>query len=66
MTKKRKLITDEVVEDIDWLEKIEIETHCPAKWRFLDLETGEIWVWDVDNHMFKRAKGISVTSPEEE
>ena len=25
--------------------KITIETKVPSKWRFVDLETGEVWAW---------------------
>ena len=32
---------------------IEIKTHCPKKWAFVDTETGE--VWGHDGHHFVRA-----------
>jgi len=25
---------------------IRIETNVPSKWRFVDLETGDVWRWD--------------------
>ena len=26
--------------------KITIETRVPSKWRFVDLETGDVWLWN--------------------
>lgn len=26
--------------------RLEIITHVPSKWRFVDLETGDIWRWE--------------------
>jgi hypothetical protein len=35
--------------------KIEINSKVPSKWRFVDLETGDIWKWDEGNNTFMRA-----------
>ncbi len=32
----------------DKLHEITIKTHVPEKWRFVDLETGDIWQWIPD------------------
>jgi hypothetical protein len=62
MSVKRKLINDEIVEDLDESVEIKINTYCPDKYRLVDLETGETWQWDTDLKMFRRADGISVMS----
>ena len=31
---------------------ITISTRVPSKWRFVDLETGEIWRWDEGKAQF--------------
>ncbi|MEI2697009.1 MAG: hypothetical protein V9E94_01225 [Microthrixaceae bacterium] len=33
---------------------VSLQTRCPAKWAFVDLETGEIWIHD-KTHGFVRA-----------
>lgn len=40
---------------------ISINTRVPSKWRFVDLETGDIWKWD--GATFKRSEEgeISIT-----
>lgn len=40
------------------IHRITIETRVPSKWRFCDLETGQIWMWEDDK--FKTAQDISV------
>ena len=30
------------------LVRIVIETRVPSKWRFVDLETGDVWKWEPD------------------
>lgn len=45
--KKRKLITGKRVQDAS-SEAVLIHTRCPAKWACADLETGEVWRWDVE------------------
>lgn len=38
--------------------EITIKTHVPGKWRFVDLETGDIWKWDeVENKFTKPLTG---------
>ncbi len=37
---------------------ITIFTKVPSKWRFVDLETKDIWEWDEKESIFKRAKII--------
>jgi hypothetical protein len=36
---------------------IPIRTRKPAKWRFVDTETGEVWRWDVAAGTFVRDEG---------
>lgn len=38
------------------LVRIVIETRVPSKWRFVDLETGDVWRWDELLGRFQRAK----------
>jgi hypothetical protein len=59
--------------------EIPIRTHKPDKWRFVDLETGDIWKWDEKEYPgndltagypmrtghFSRAKDIKVEKIEE-
>lgn len=42
----RKLRDGSLVPELPGLVKIELTTHCPAKWAMVDLETGEVWVHD--------------------
>jgi len=34
---------------------ITISTKVPSKWRFVDLETKDIWVWDEKENKFIKA-----------
>ena len=34
---------------------ISINTRVPSKWRFVDLETGDVWKWN--GTTFKRSEG---------
>lgn len=38
----RRLVTGKTVEDTD-RRVLEIHTNSPQKWRFVDLETGQVW-----------------------
>jgi hypothetical protein len=60
--KNRKLLTDEIVPSLTHAEKITIYTSCPDKWRFVDLETGDIWKWDHQTKQFKRADQMSIVA----
>ena len=39
---------------------ITIHTKVPGKWRFVDLETGDIWRWDNAKKSLVRASDITV------
>lgn len=41
------------------MEKLSINTRVSSKWRFVDLETGDIWKWD--GRMFLQADDGLVT-----
>jgi hypothetical protein len=41
------------------MQKLSINTRVPSKWRFVDLETGDIWKWD--GRMFRHADDDLVT-----
>lgn len=43
---QRKRFQKEREVNRDKLVTISINTHVPSKWRFTDLETGEIWRWE--------------------
>lgn len=34
--------------------EITIKTRVPSKWRFVDLETGDVWKWDELENKFKK------------
>jgi hypothetical protein len=53
MKKIRELMTGDAVPSLDHPEKITIHTHCPDKWRFLDLETGQSWMWNRTTKQFE-------------
>jgi hypothetical protein len=40
---------------------IAINTHNPIKWRFVDLDTGDVWLWDPKNERFARDHTGTVT-----
>lgn len=43
----RKLVTGHFVQQYDKMIKLQaIESKCPDKWNFVDLETGDVWRWD--------------------
>jgi|APIni6443716594_1056825.scaffolds.fasta_scaffold00024_33 hypothetical protein len=37
---------------------IKIETKVPSKWRFVDLETGDVWAWSEKLGAFTGAKDV--------
>lgn len=39
----RKLVTGEEVAELDTAVTLTVKTKCPAKWRLIDLETGEAY-----------------------
>lgn len=39
---------------------ITINTRVPSKWRFVDLETNEVWYWDPAREMFRRTPGVQM------
>lgn len=42
----RRLRDGSVVSEASAIETVSLETRCPAKWAFVDLETGDIWLHD--------------------
>jgi hypothetical protein len=50
----RKLIDGNIVPEHEDVITITIRTHCPDKWRFVDLETGDVWKRDVATGHFRR------------
>lgn len=52
-----KLFSDErdAYESNDKLEHIVIDTRVPMKWRFVDLETGDIWQWNPASRTFEQS-----------
>lgn len=40
--------------------KMEISSKVPSKWRFVDLETGDIWKWDEEQGTFINAEAKEV------
>jgi hypothetical protein len=42
--KERKLKDETVVEELDYPITLEVHTKCPAKWKLIDMETGEEYV----------------------
>lgn len=47
----------------DDLSEITINTHVPSKWRFVDLETGDVWEFDKDKprgSQFRRASWMDI------
>lgn len=51
---KRKLLTGETVTDYEEQFPLKaICTHCPDKWAFVDLESGNIYSWDVKKKGWK-------------
>lgn len=50
----RKLLTGEKVDDLVLSHKLgQIDTHCPDKWVFVDLESGNVYAWDVEKGRWK-------------
>lgn len=41
--KRRTLIDDKTVPERKEAKNINISTHCPSKWLFVDMETGQVW-----------------------
>jgi hypothetical protein len=39
---------------------IKIDTRVPSKWRFVDLETNQVWLWDNARGMFRRTNDVQV------
>lgn len=33
---------------------MKIESRVPSKWRFIDLETMDVWRWDVESNRYRR------------
>lgn len=46
------------------LTELVIRTHVPRKWRFVDLETGDVWMYNSADpySTFIRATDVEVTS----
>lgn len=52
----RMLVDGSFVKEYDNNIPVTINSRCPSKWRFVDLETGELWKWDDDANKFTKAK----------
>ena len=48
-TRYRQLITGKRVKDHKLCVTMGVNTHSPEKWRFVDLETGEVWMGRPNN-----------------
>jgi hypothetical protein len=48
----RRLVSGREVPSLYSATEVKLNTHCPAKWAFVDLETGELW--GHDGNQFRR------------
>lgn len=61
MKKTRKLITGKRVPELSTTIDITISTKCPKKWALVDMETGEIWVYNKIRKFKRASKGTTST-----
>lgn len=52
----RRLIGGSEVSNFPNSQEMTINSKCPDKWLFVDLETGDIWRWDMTPGQFRRAE----------
>jgi len=45
---------------------LSIKSKCPGKWRFVDLETLDIWKWDEKRNCYTRANDLKFTLVDKE
>jgi len=57
--KERKLKDDSLVEELDYPITLEVYTKCPAKWKLVDMETGEEYVGSNEIARYQQWKRIS-------
>jgi hypothetical protein len=58
----RRLASGREVASLEDVASITLNTHCPAKWAFVDLETGELW--GHDGTQFKRLSSAEAAEVE--
>lgn len=46
--------------------EVVIKSKCPGKWRFVDLETLDIWKWDEKKKQFKRSDDLKFSLVDKE
>ena len=59
MTEKQKY-KQERLKNAHKLEVLAVNTHVPSKWRFVDLETGQVWRKETGADAFRLALDIVV------
>jgi hypothetical protein len=52
----RRLRDGGVVSEEPATVSVSLQTRCPAKWAFVDLETGEIWLHDRDRGFVRASR----------
>lgn len=40
-----------------------ISSKVPSKWRFVDMETGQVWKWDEERETFTAARDLRMAEP---
>lgn len=58
----RMLLNGSIVEEFDHAIDITIHTKCPAKWKLIDLETGEEYIGNSNSTPFDILSGIKTGS----
>jgi hypothetical protein len=58
----RRLVSGREVPSLEEVVAITLNTHCPAKWAVVDLETGELW--GHDGTQFRRLSSAEATEVE--
>jgi hypothetical protein len=58
----RRLVSGREVPSLEDVVEITLNTHCPAKWAFVDLETGKLW--GHDGTQFKRLSSAEAAEVE--
>jgi hypothetical protein len=57
-----RLVSGRDVPSLYGAAEIKLNTHCPAKWAFVDLETGDLW--GCDGNQFRRLSSAEATEVE--
>jgi hypothetical protein len=58
----RRLVSGREAPSLEDMVEITLNTHCPAKWAFVDLETGKLW--GHDGTQFKRLSSAEAAEVE--